>query len=808
MQNYIPKLSLGLAISAMSAGAFAQEIRQLEEVVVTATKREVDAQSLPAAIDVYTPEQLEDAGVTSIRDLNMINSGFKMNIGSGTNQVAVRGVGAFINGGAVDGTTAVIIDDAYTARMYAFSSSVVTLDDVESVQVLKGPQGTLYGRNATAGAVVVQTFKPEIGQELSGRVSATLGDFGTLNYNGRFATGLGENFAASFSFGHTENDGFIDCLNCPGPDIDADDSDAYKLKLLWEPTESMKFEFTGLYGESETTHNMYQQVGHTDDFAGAALGLNNAQVGWFSIASAFLPAVGVNLDPTDPAGAVNFGTLIGMASGLTFTDGADGGLYTQGVGATSYNVGLNPLISDQVTLDHPRQSVTENESFNLKATFSFENFDLVSTTNYNEFRQASHGDVLAANPASLPDLTVFSPAPGDPTNPITATLSVFNNQQIGFSGFTNSDNFTQEAYLVSTDSDIEWIAGVFYFNEDITISVANDLFGTNSIGVFNDMEIESLAAYAEATFPLSATWSLTAGMRYTDETNDLTDRVGTLGLAQTGGVPVPDVGNLDYSDDQWTYNLRLNYQADKTLLYGGITTGFKSGQINATAPLTGSSEAEEMTSYEFGFKGDYVDDLLRVNGAVFYYDYDNIQLSIIDPQGANVVANGAVAEVLGLELDVQALVSDNTTLFANTTILDHELTDNPVTSNGGTQDVRGNGIPLASDYVVVAGVQHRIPTSMGVFGLNLTVNHNSGFYIDQLNTFGSSSDGDEDDAYTLANAAITFESPNDGWKLRAYVNNLTDEEYFQGGTEVFGSIFQIAAAGRGRHYGLQATYEF
>ena len=802
----IDRKVLYAAVIALSFGSSSQLTlaQQLEEVIVTATKRTASAQEVPAAIEAYTDARLDDAGVSSLAGLNMISSGFKMNKGSGTNQIAIRGIGSFINGGNADGTTAVYVDDSFISRMYAFNSSVTTLDDVTSIQVLKGPQGTLYGRNATGGAVVIQTFTPNVGDELNGKLKATVGDFGVQNISGRIGSGFGDNFAASFSFGLTESDGFIDCHNCPGYNLDEDDSEAYKLKVAWEPTDSMSFLFTGSYAETEAYLSTYQQVGQNDSFAAGSLGLpdfglNNPQTGWFAFALQSLLAV--------PGVAVDFPTLIGMASGLTFTDGAHDGAYSNGINDTSYNAGVNPLISDQITIDNARGTNVENESYSLKATFEFENFDLVSVTGYSEFRSAQHGDVLNANPASLPDLTVFSPEPDNPANPITATLALFNSAQIGFSGFANSDAFTQEISLASTTSDIEWITGIFYFNEDLTINISNDAFGLHSVNTFNDMEVESVAAYAEATFPITDDLSFTGGVRYTDESNELEDKIGTLdpSIVTPGTV---DQGDIDLEDDQWTYNARLNYQFDESLLYAGISTGFKSAVINAGAPSTGTADAEEITAYEIGLKSDFLDGQLRLNGAAFYYDYENLQLSIIDPSGASVVANGADAEVLGLEIDLQWLVGANTTIFGNATVLDHELTDNPVTNDGTTQIVEGNSIPMVSDYVVVAGVNHLIPTNIGTFGMNLNVNHNSGYFIDQLNTFGSASDGDDDGSYTLTNASISYSSPDEAWDVRVYVNNIFDEEYFQGGTEVFGSVFQIATAGRERHYGVTVAYSF
>jgi len=185
-----------------------------------------------------------------------------------------------------------------------------------------------------------------------------------------------------------------------------------------------------------------------------------------------------------------------------------------------------------------------------------------------------------------------------------------------------------------------------------------------------------------------------------------------------------------------------------------------------------------------------------------------MQLNVLDiASGWTVVVTGADAETLGLELSAQWLLGDRTTLFANTTILDHEFTENSIL-RGVEQPITGNQLPMTSDVVLVAGVQHSIPTEMGEFGLNVSANYNSGYWFNQGNTVGSSSDGDEDDAFTTANASVSFLSNDEKWRVTAYVNNLTDEEYFSGGLDAFGGLIELAARGFPRHYGATVEYGF
>ena len=801
-------LAGAIAMSLLVGGAVTNA-QQLEEVIVTATKRAGSVQEIPAAIDVYSGSQLSDAGISNLGDLTAINSGFRMNESTGNANIYIRGIGASIAGNTTDQTTAVFIDGAFQSRGYALGALVTELSDITSLQVLKGPQGTLYGRNATSGAVVIETYTPDAGDEFDGRVRATIGDFGVRKVSGRISGGMGDTFAGSLAYSNVERDGFMEIIGPQADGFHIDDGDAFQLKLRWRPSDTADLVFTATYTDEVKGDQPLQQIGHTDSEL-AAPGLNNAQTAWFGVASQILPVLGINLNPADPGS--QFATVYGMAAGLQFTTGADAGFYVNG--NNSWQNGLYPIDPDQAGfVEPPNATDLEYTTATLKATFNLDLFDLISITSYNEaLTNSTAPDLMQAIPASLPDLTTLAPFDcATATDPgqlaYCGALGLFSTGNIGFSGFANSEAIIQEVYAVSTNSDIEWIVGALYFYEEFTSGNSGDVFGTSAVLAYNDFEVESVSAYGEATFPFGDSLSLKAGLRYSDDENSLNDRINELNpiIVQPGVV---DVGSIGVEDEQWTYNLKLTYEAEDLLVYGGITTGYKAGLINSGSPRTGAADPEEITAYELGFKSQLVDGAFKLNGAAFFYDYDNLQLNVLDvASGSTVVVNGAVAEITGLELDAMWLVSDRTTLFVNTTLLDHEFTENSVL-NGIEQPITGNQLPHTADVALVAGAQHSIPTGMGEFGLNLSVSHNSGYWVNQTNTVGSSRDGDEDDSFTTANASITFLSNNEAWRITAYVNNLTDEEYFAGGLDAFGGLIQIAARGFPRHYGATVEYNF
>ena len=808
---FCKKALLAAAFMAAAMNAHSQNSTTIEEVVITATKRAGSVQEIPAAIDAYTPSQLSDSGVRGIADLSAINSGFRINESTGSSNIYIRGIGASIQGNTAEQTTAVFIDGAYQSRGFTMGGVTTELTDITSVQVLKGPQGTLYGRNATSGAVIIETYTPEVGVALNGRARAEVGNYGLRKVSGRISSGLGDTFAASLSYANSERDGYHEVF---GPQEDGyhADGDAVQLKLRWQPSESADLVFTATYTDEIKGDQSLQQIGHTDadPALGVPPGLNGAQTAWLGVASDILPALGVNLNPSDPTS--QFATVFGLAAGLQFTTGADTGYHLNSRNA--WQNGLYPLDPDQISnLDAPNSTDIEYTTASLKASFNFDSFDLVSVTSYNEaITNSTASDLLAAIPSSLPDLTTLAPfdcatAADAASLGLCGALRLFSTGNIGFSGFANSEAFHQEVYAVSTGSDIEWILGGLYFNEEITSGNSGDVFGTSLILAHNKSDVESLSVYGEVTYPFSDALSLTAGLRYSDDENTLVDRINELAPA-TVQPGIMDVGNIGVTGDQFTYNLKLNYEVEDLLVYGGVTTGYKAGLINSGAPLTGAADPEEITAYELGFKSQSVDDTLQLKGAVFFYDYDNLQLNVLDvASGSTVVINGSAVEITGLELDARWRVNGPTTLFANTTILNQEFTQNPIL-RGVEQNIIGNKLPHTADFVLVAGAQHSIATDLGEFGLNISVNYNSGYWFNQNNTVGTAADGDEDDAFTTANASLTFLSKDEAWRVTAYINNLTDEEYFSGGIDAFGGLIQAAARGLPRHAGATVEYSF
>ena len=783
---FLAPTTLFAAALSVSGGAFAQEsqVGVIEEVIVMATKREADVFDIPIATSTFTGSEIENSGVVHLVDLPLVEPSFSVSAPAGWLQPFIRGVGTNTAGLGTYSSVAMYIDGVYQANSLSLNAS--TLDNAESVQVLKGPQGTLYGRNATGGAILINTYTPKAGDEFASHAQIDIGDFDTQRFTGGALMGLGERFAGIVDVTVRQRDGFVE-NHAPGDDFADEDGWDVGAKLVFEPSDSLSFVLSGKYGEDDSNVFAAEQVGQFDSDASPLPGLNNPQAFWAGtvlqlIQGGVLQQGGTPADAA-AAQAAALPSLLGMASQIAFQDG---------IHETADNSLLNGQTSG-VLGNFPGDSqgwYAENASMSLNATYSTDTLDVVSITVFSQMETGAATGVLRADPATLPDLTAI----GLP--------ALFNQGNIGFGADLETDTFTQEVYAVSTDSDLEWIVGAYYFYDSGESRATGDVFGTSTPVTDNEHEVESISAYAELTYPISEALGITAGIRYTDEESEVEDNL-------FGNPAIPNVGNPSISDDHTTYNLKLTYNIDDLLVYGGVSTGFKSGSVNTANPGAGQVGAEEVTSYEIGFKSKLADGRVSLTGAAFVYDFENIQLNALSvTSGVVFLVDGVKADVAGIELGVDAVLSESFDVFANVTWLDTEyLNDAEIVSTGEVLAIEGNKLTHAADLVATLGLNYNHDfSSGGSVGARILGNYNSGFWADQSNAFGSS--GDEDDSFFVANASVSYTSSSGHWTLTGYVNNLTDEEYYTSGLSVAGNLSQIATAGNPRHLGVRLRYDF
>lgn len=779
-------LSIAILVLLISAGtisiAGAQEGRTLEEITVTAERRVQDIQDVPVSVEAYSGDDLADAGVTSLKQLQLLTP--NLVITDQTNFVIpyIRGTGSSTIGAGIFSSVATYVDDVYVSQQ---TSASFDLDNTEGVQVLMGPQGALYGRNATAGALVITTATPTPGDEFNGRLSVGVGDFDSRKVSMRLAGSLSDTVAAQVTAYLNKRDGFIDNLNPSGfgvydDDNDDRDSQNYSLALNFEPNEDFSAILRGSYWTSEDRSGCcYQAVGQ-DIFPGLFPGLNSNQTAIAGVAAQLLgPQFGLT-----PEQAFALGGAVGASA-----------IFTDEVG-TNYDGFIGAWDNGLLQGKHPGGSGFYNNgtAVSLALTYEFENFTGKSITAYtdNDYHGSTtislEGPGLGVDPDG-PGPTPFIPLPGG----------------VGFSASSPSDNIQQEFRLISQDSATRpWIVGASYSKENGKNDLAGDFFSTSLWSARNDYEVEALAAYGQIDFPISDRFSVTVGGRYADEEYTLDDRLDPTDPRSFPGIP--NVGSLSQSDSNFTYTLRGQYQGDNWLGYASITTGFKSGSLNVNNPIAGAAEPEEITSYEIGLKSDFNKNV-RFNAAAFYYDYEDIQQSLVDSgTGATFLVNSEGADIFGLDIDLTALIGDYVSVNLNATVLDTEFTGNASLITGSVLDIEGNRLPGAPEYGIGLSADWIMPfVQDGSLVLKASLNHNSGYYFESENRIGTGGDSASD--FTIGSFNLRYTSRSERWDVAVWGNNIFDEDYYR--TGVTALSFSLAAiAANPANFGVTATLNF
>jgi iron complex outermembrane recepter protein len=734
----------------------------LEEVVVTAQRRSENLQKVPLTVTAVSNAELAASHVTNIQQLSTLVPSLSVVDPTGYTMAYIRGIGSSTLGGGTFSSVANYIDGVYIART---TSTMFEFDGGDSVQVLAGPQGALYGRNATAGAIVISSRKPKPGDPLSGSLTASLGNYGIKDFSGSLSSGIGDKFAFTLNAAKHDHDGFVKNLNQAGSihteDLDDRDAVSTSVTLVFNPNERASFSLRGLYGKSnDHSGGGYQAVGMNtpNTFVPTFSDLPGA---YFLIANGAFCA-----DPAVPAtcpfGAAN--------AALFATEIANNAVFATNFAETYDNQRSgysNGLI--QGTSKPGSSLYITNTLLVLNASFNFDTFMLRSATGYTDSEYHGSVQVGLEKPGSL-----FSQSLAAIVGQAGATLNATGS--LGFSSTNPSQVFSQGFQFLSNDNaHVKWIGGVDYSKERAGVIQTGDTFGGSALSTNDRFTVESSAVFAQATIPFAANWSGTLGGRYTDETYRVVDlRVNPLPTESLKGK-------------KFTYTARLERQAEDWLAFGGVSTGFKTGTLNAATAGGGSAKPEEVTTIELGIKRDFVP-RYRLNASVYYSTYKNVQINYIDQRtGGNFLANGPKAEVKGIDLQSIAKVTNNFQLSLGATLLDAKFTENNVIS----PDLKGKRLPGSAKLAVSLVGDLQMPlASGGSIGFTPTVVYNSGKFYDQLNFVGSG--GATSSPYTVVNLNLEYKPANDHWSVALWGNNVLDEKYYRTG------ILALAALRSGR----------
>lgn len=730
----------GLALSALLAmPAYAQ----LDEIVVTAQKREQSIQDVPIAITAIDEDFIESRNITTISSLSSLAPNLKIEDTPGNTtaaQISIRG-GVTINPALYwEPTVGIYLNGSYIGKT---QGSIFDVSDIERVEVLRGPQGTLYGRNTLAGAVNLITAKPT--GEFGGKAKIGYG-----NYNQRMAKAsvnlpaLGI-LRAKVSGLIEKRDGFVDAVENPFPGVLA----AGPLSVDGEYQNVDKKSFL-IALAADVTENL--TLDYTFDFSDADHNARLPQIINVLPASQCLPGPAACFDPAAP-------TYVGFP-------GAPGQFF-----GFPLDLYVNNDRQDTGTTDGPNFEKTRVQGHNLTATLDTDFGELKSITS---FRKMSFDDGLDLDGSPLPLAH-------------TQRLSDYDSfsQELQLSGSSASDKFT-------------YVAGAYYFTDDGFTDNPQTFFG--GAQVFDSkygFETDAIAVYGQVDIAVSDKLTLTGGLRYTDETKTIVRSNITLapldvggGVILPAGTPLIPVGtNGEESFSNLSPQVVLDYAfSDQVSAYAKYAKGYKSGGFNGEASTVAETltpfNEEVVDSFELGFKSRFLDNRVQINAAAFLNETKDMQLSVFIAQNAaaSVVRNAGSADIFGIEIEGMAQFTDNFVARASFGYLDPEYKE---FIDGGVDVSNDRAFPHAPKNTFSAGFDWDvIEGDWGKLRLTGDANYSSAYFTYPY-TFNQqaptqNAQNTQADSRTVYDARLAWtDIPGvaNGVEVALWAKNITDEEY-------------------------------
>jgi iron complex outermembrane recepter protein len=676
--------SPSVAFSQAATPPAAQDDRGVETVVVTAQRREENLQSVPLSVSAFSAAQIKARGLTDASRLEGSVPGFTFGRSGVDARPAIRGVRTENVGVNGDTTIGFFIDGVYQSRA---AQATLGFVDLERVEVLRGPQGTLYGRNTFGGNISIATAQPKL-DTFSGGLDLTIGENNKIRVEPFVNMPFGENAALRISAAFEKADGWVKNINPSGNDLFDEDTTYVRGALLYRPTEELTATFKADWarrGGAGGSAFGYKIGGTFYDT------VNNQQL--FNTTPIFnLNGRGGNRDTVIDA-------PLTIDAGIPIT---------------------NANNKYEIDWDYKAAMKLENTSFSANIAYDFGPVTLKSITGFTDFQTIRNQD------------TDFSAS------------------QIGVdSQFTAAKTFSQEVQLLSSgEGPLNYVVGAYYFSDELRAIFINEQFATRIVrgvgapitttpganGFYDEQraETESLAGYAQGTYAVSEQLKLTAGIRFTRDTKDfkfanadaILPTLGTPAIPQqsfitlaTAGIPASAFGvqgaatNCVFAPtaiqprpgfaclptnlarltgatyetatfEKTTWRLAADYQiSDDSLLYASVSTGFRSGGFNSgqnQAALQPTFKPEEVMAYEIGSKNRFFDNSLQLNAAAFFNSYDSLQEQRQVPVGGttlSIIENSGKAEAKGVEVETIWKPIQDLTLSLNFSALDAVYTD-------------------------------------------------------------------------------------------------------------------------------------
>lgn len=755
-------LLAGCAIGALATPAFAQDEGAAaaendaseDIIIVTAQNRAEDLQDVPIVIDVVNAEELQEAGFSSANDLSKIAPVAQVQQDQGTVNVFVRGVGTIAGN-----DTAVVtnVDGEYINSPAVLGISIF---DLERAEVLRGPQGTLYGRNSTAGAVNFIAAKP--GDVFEANASASYGNYDSIRLDGGVTVPVGVDMGIRAAGFFEDRDGYVKHPAFPPSNFGfvfpgyaagrTDDNNALggRLSFLADDLGGFTLYLAGEYSERTFTPQTFAYIDlHRP---GNGPGANCSNAGWEQ-----------RIIPNDP-------NTYCVPTGTNFLEQVD---------RTEYPGSANGFGEFNAETWAARGRIAYE--FSPAATLSY-------IAGYREYK-------------------------GDSFNPLPVVYS-------NYTFLDDSKTQSHELRLAGEfDNGFIYQVGGFYFKEDM-FEDGGFYLGSAQDGFFLEyyyrgLVSESWSAFGQVEYPITDQITLVGGLRFTDNKRDADWRDKQGFFAGPDRRVLNDTNSfrtlLSSQDDKLTWLAGVNYEPDPdTLIYAKVTTGFKAGGFNPGFDSNNNPNPpfapETNTAYEAGLKktfGGRGQHLFNLTG--FYYDYTGLQVStIVSTEDGSLTYNAGSATIWGAEAEAAFEITENDVLSFTVNYLNSELNelfasynvfciggpdcpqgpgaqditsvplypDNNLnaTPNPGT-DYSGNRPAFSPEWILTARFEHVFDLgNSGAF----TFSANTTFKSSYFTSFRNLSD-ERQGSFTQSDLQLEYETDNEMWKVAAFVRNLENE---------------------------------
>lgn len=764
----------------------------LEEIIVTARKREENLQETPISITAFSSAGLEARGISDISEIGeftpnlVFDNTAAISASSSSASIYIRGIGQSDWALATDPGVGLYLDGVYIARSVG---GVMDLLDVERVEVLKGPQGTLFGRNTIGGAISVTTRKPH--EELKGYGEVTIGSENRTDVRFGINVPVSDQFMTNFSGSRKTRNGYVKNLIPGGPSLGGEDSWSGRASFRIIPSDNFEINIAvdGTREREEPAANVLIGVDESKFFP---LVINGA-IPIFNNRHGLVTPSAVCADASNPARLKDTSCWNSQ--------------WIAGPFAT-YSTHVTPNKFVNNILGRPMEPKSDLDIWGVSANLDWNINDRLSIKSITSYREVS--GYWARDIDHSPLL-------------ILQTVNDFQQTQ-----------FTQEFQILGTAAGgaLNWLAGLYYFQEDGTHVDIVELPGSvfNSGGSIDNI---SKAVFGQATYDFTDKFSLTIGARWTDDKKIFLPKSVVAqdnGLGIPVGVPVlPVVANAIcdaeistgdsaavkaqknscITNQVFDAHVNMAYRwTEDFMTYASFSEGYKAGtytqRVFPPRPDVPSARPEFVKAYEIGFKSSFMDKTVRLNASAFLTDYTDMQVNVNEqtpgtnsPQDIGIITrNAASAKIKGMELELTALPSDNlvievgvgyldakyTALTAEAIdaglTLDHQLVNTPEWS---VNMAMGYTMPLGSDWTLTPRLDYSYTSKIANDAKNTGTRPEDIASLVQL-------------GLSLLNLALIFEDDAGDWKVKLGVRNMTNQTYLVAGDNSTPGVYEAVYA--------------